>query len=143
VRIREALSSDAEALVGLYADWGHPQPAAVIAGQLAEFEAGALAAVLVAEIDASPAGLVAIVAIPHLARPGRFARLAGLVVSGAHRRRGVGRALVAAAEERAREWGCDRVELTSSRWRDEAHTVYPALGYVELSAQQARYRREL
>jgi GNAT superfamily N-acetyltransferase len=143
VRIREAVSADAEALVGLFADWGHPQPAAVIATQLAEFDAIALAAVIVAEIDADIAGLVAVVALPHLARPGRFARLAGLVVSGAHRRLGVGRALMSAAEDQAREWGCDRLELTSSRWRDEAHAFYPALGYTELSAQQARYRREL
>jgi hypothetical protein len=45
--------------------------------------------------------------------------------------------------QRARAWVCDRLVLTSSRGRDEAHSFYPALGYVELSAQQARYRREL
>lgn len=89
------------------------------------------------------AGMVAVVALPHLARPGRFARLGGLVVGAAHRRRGVGRELMRAAERRARDWGCDRLELASSRWRTEAHAFYPALGYREVSEQQARYRREL
>jgi hypothetical protein len=35
------------------------------------------------------------------------------------------------------------VELTSSRWREEAPRFYEALGYEELSGRQARYRREL
>jgi len=48
VRIREALSSDADALVGLF-----EQPPAVIAAQLAEFDAQAFATVLVAEIETS------------------------------------------------------------------------------------------
>ena len=42
----------------------------------------------------------------------------------------------------ARDWACDRLELTSSRSRTEAHAFYPALGYMQ-SERQARYRREL
>ena len=141
--IRDAHDNDVEALVGLFAEWGHAQPADVIADQLAEWADTPFGEVLVAEIDSCVAGMAAVVAIPHLARPGRFARLAGLAVSGAHRRRGVGRELMRAAEQRARAWGCDRLELTSSKWRTEAHEFHPALGYREMSEQQARYRRDL
>ncbi|HWK24958.1 MAG TPA: GNAT family N-acetyltransferase [Solirubrobacter sp.] len=141
--IRGVRADDVEALAGLFADWGHPQPAEMIAAQLELWSATPCSAVLVEEVDGVVAGLVAVSATPHLARPGRYARIVGLVVGDAFRRRGVGRALVAAAEERAREWGCDRLELTSSRGRVEAHAFYPALGYEEQSRSHARYRREL
>jgi hypothetical protein len=51
VLIRSAHADDAPALVALYADWGHPQPAAVIAGRLAAWEATPHGRVLVAELD--------------------------------------------------------------------------------------------
>jgi GNAT superfamily N-acetyltransferase len=49
-----------------------------------------------------------------------FARIVGLAVRADVRRAGAGATLVRAAEELARGWGCDRVEVTSSRWRTVA-----------------------
>jgi GNAT superfamily N-acetyltransferase len=143
VAVRPARPGDAPALVPLFLQWDHAQPADVISGVLADWEREAYAEVLVAEVDGAVAGVAAVSAGPHFARPGRFARLAGLVVSDAYRRRGVGAALVAAVETQARAWGCDRVELTSSRRRDEAHPFYAALGYTEQSQRQARYLKAL
>ena len=60
-----------------------------------------------------------------------------------HRRRGVATALMRAAEDLARGWGCDRLELTSTRSRAEAPAFYAALGYEDRSARQARYVRLL
>lgn len=141
--IRPARVDDAAALVPLFEDWNHAQPEAVIAERLREWETTPLATVLVAECDGRLAGVAAVNATPHLARPGRFARLVGLAVSSAHRRRGVGRALVHSAEDLAREWGCHRLELTSTRTRAEAPGFYQALGYRDQSERQARYSREL
>jgi N-acetylglutamate synthase-like GNAT family acetyltransferase len=143
VLIRAARHDDVAALEALYAAWDHPQPAAVIADRLAEWEATPRAEILVAELDGSVAGVAAVCASPHLARPGRFARLVGLAVAERWRRRGVAGALVRAAEALAEEWQCDRVELTSSRWRQEAPAFYAALGYRDRSERQARYVREL
>ena len=141
--VRPVRAGDVPALVPLFEEWGHAQPAAVIAAQLDEWARTPLAEVLVAEVDGATAGVAAVSAGPHLARPGRFARRVGLVVAGTHRRRGVGAALVRAAEELARGWGCDRLELTSSRRRDAAHVFYLALGYEEQSESHARYLRQL
>lgn len=131
------------ALVPLFAEWGHQQPALVIAAQLIEWEKTPRAEVLVAELSGEVVGMVAVCVTPHLGRPGRFGRVMGLVVASNHRRHRVGAALMRAAEERAREWGCDRLELTSSRSRDAAHAFYGGLGYVDQSEYQARYLRRL
>ena len=141
--IRAARAGDVPALVPLFAQWGHGQPAAAIAARLDEWERTLFAEVLVAEVDGTLAGVAAVSASPHLARPGRTARLAALVVATTHRRRGVGATLLRTAEDRARRWDCDRLELTSSRARPEAHPFYCALGYEEQSARHARYLRAL
>jgi ribosomal protein S18 acetylase RimI-like enzyme len=143
VLIRAAHAGDAPALVPIYAAWGHPQPAEVIADRLADWASTPHGRVLVADVDGAVAGVVAVAATPHLARPGRFARLVGLAVADGFRRRGVATALVRAAEAAARDWGCDRIELTSTRSRAEAPAFYAALGYEDRSERQARYVRPL
>ena len=55
----------------------------------------------------------------------------GLVVADGARRRGVGRALMAAAEDWARLGGARAVRLRSGVPRTDAHAFYRALGYRE------------
>lgn len=141
--IRAEHADDVPSLVDLYCDWGHPQPAEFIAARLVTWEATAHAEVLVAEIDHTVAGVAAVSASPHFARSGRFARITGFAVASGFRRRGVGAALVREVEELARGWQCDRVEITSSRWRNEAPRFYVALGYEDQSERQARFVRTL
>jgi ribosomal protein S18 acetylase RimI-like enzyme len=143
MQIRPAKTEDVPALVGVFSDWGHPQPADFIAGRLETWAATPHAEVIVAEIDAAVAGVAAVSASPHLARPGSFARLVGLAVSRDFRRHGVGAALVRAAEEIGRDWGCDRLEVSSTRTREEAPGFYVALGYEDRSDRQARFIRPL
>ena len=143
MQIRRARSDDAPRLVGLYEQWGYAQPAAAIAERLALWATTPRAEVLVAEIDGTLAGMVGVYSSPHLALPGRFGRIAGLSVDAAFRRRGVAAALMGAAEELARAWGCDRMEVTSSRSRGEAPEFYPAVGYEDVCARSARFIRPL
>jgi GNAT superfamily N-acetyltransferase len=143
MQIRRARPDDAERLVALYEQWGYPQAASDVAERLALWERTADAEVLVAEMDGALAGMIGVCTTPHLALPGRFARVAGLSVDAGFRRRGVGAALVGAAEELARSWGCDRMEITSSRSRAEAPRFYPALGYEDRCERSARFIRPL
>lgn len=143
ITIRGALRSDAPALVALYTDWDHPAPVDVIDAVLQAWARPGDRAIIVADAGGELAGMAAVAAVPHLSRAGAAARLVGLVVGHAHRRAGVASALLAAAEERAREWGCDQLELTSGRSRREAHLFYPARGYEETSGHHARYLKRL
>jgi N-acetylglutamate synthase-like GNAT family acetyltransferase len=143
VLVRPARPGDAEALVQVFADWSHALPADAIAERLRAWADEPRAELLVAEHDGAVVGVAAVSAGLHVARPGRLARLAGLAVRADARRLGAGAALVRAAEKLARGWGCDRLEATSSRWREEAPGFYAALGYEDLSSRQARYSRDL
>lgn len=52
-----------------------------------------------------------------------------LVVAESARGRGVGRALLEAAEERARERGCWGMSLESAAWRTDSHAFYQRVGW--------------
>ena len=59
-----------------------------------------------------------------------LAQLSLLVVDERVRGRGVGRALVAAAEAWAREQGCHRMIVTTALQRSDAHAFYERIGYA-------------
>jgi GNAT superfamily N-acetyltransferase len=59
------------------------------------------------------------------------AEIGGLVVDRAHRHQGVGRALMAWAEQWARARGCAMVQLRSNVDREETPFFYRAIGYEE------------
>ena len=57
--------------------------------------------------------------------------LENVAVAPAAQGRGIGRALIAHAEQRARELGLPEVALYTNRLMTENLRLYPALGYVE------------
>ena len=74
-------------------------------------------------------GLVALHREPALHHPAPACLITALVTSPHARRRGVGRRLLAAAEEWARARGCNRIVVTSAERRTDAHEFYPRCGY--------------
>ena len=65
---------------------------------------------------------------------GRFGEIIALVISDAHRRKGIGRQLVRKAEE----WVFERekkIRVRSNVVREEAHSFYRALGYTPSKTQ--------
>lgn len=68
--------------------------------------------------------------VPVVHQVGDWCRITALVVDENARGRGVGQALISAAEEAALATGCVRIEATSARRRKDAHRFYDRLGYA-------------
>lgn len=84
----------------------------------------------VAEVDGQVRGLLGFRLRENIERPGRYGEISALVVDAGARRQGIGRALMVAAEQLAREHGCIGTWLVSGLARaEEAHRFYAALGY--------------
>ena len=73
-----------------------------------------------------------------LHRSGPVGRLTALVVDERARGRGVGRALIDAAEGILIERGCVLIEVTSNKRRTDAHAFYERLGYTATSFRFAK-----
>ena len=89
--------------------------------------------VLLAEAGHALVGLASVyVDIPSI-RFGTRCWLEDLVVTSAHRSTGVGRRLLAAATDWARERGCTHLELDSGNAREDAHRFYLDQGMEQQS----------
>lgn len=89
------------------------------------------------------ASLADAAALAALVTQGRWARIESLVVDEAERGTGTGQALIAAAEQAARQWNCCTVEVTSSRSRGDAHAFYQQMGYSDSCDQSGRFLKAL
>lgn len=89
------------------------------------------ARVFVAEEGGAVVGFAAMSVLPLLERDRQLCRLTALIVAREARGRGLGRLLVSRVEEEAAQLGCDRLEVTSSVRRDDAHVFYGRLGFEE------------
>ncbi len=67
--------------------------------------------------------------VHSLLQPMRFGRIGSIGVTSDHRGRGVGRVLVAAAQEWAETRGCVEVRLTVGAFNKRAARLYEELGY--------------
>ena len=95
-------------------------------------------AVLVAELDGAVVGCLSSSAMRVLHRPAPVGRISMMVVDETWRSRGIGAALVRAAERALAAQGCYMVEVTSHVRRTEAHRFYERLGYEKTSVRLAR-----
>jgi len=134
--IREARQSDAEALADLLTELGFPASAADVAERLPRMHAAGEVP-LVAEAD----GLLGCIGwhVMHVVhRPLPVGRITMLIVGAARRGRGVGKALVQAAEARLEQLGCGIIEVTSNAALADAHLFYERLGYRRTSYRFAK-----
>jgi len=135
--IRAAEARDSAALAGLIEQLGYSASAAEVAARLKLMQAEGRA-VLVAELDGEVVACLTTSVMQVLHRPAPVGRISMMVVDEALRNRGVGAALVRAAERSLAERGCYMVEVTSHVRRTEAHRFYENLGHERTSVRLAR-----
>lgn len=132
--IRPARPEDAPAIAGLVTQLGYEAAPREVAERLERILSRRDQRFIVAESDGRVMGWVHVEAAESV-DTGVFAHVAGLVVDRAHRRHGVGAALMGAAEAWARQQGCPVIRLRSSSTRTPAHRFYEGLGYANVKTQ--------
>jgi GNAT superfamily N-acetyltransferase len=125
--VRAARLDDSEAIADLLSQLGYPVDTGAIPSRLERLVMLG-DTVAVAELDGKVVGLAHLQVSPALEHDRPAAKVGALVVDDSSRRRGVGRALVAAMEEEARSRGCGLFYLTTSERRDDAHAFYEQMG---------------
>ncbi len=126
--IRPALPADAPDLEPLLAAVGFPVDVPTIAHRL-EALAGSADLALAADLEGRIVGLLTAHLTPALHRPHPVGRITLLAVAESVQRRGIGRALMMAAEHELSAAGCTIVEAISNRRFKDAHAFYEGLGY--------------
>ena len=130
-KVREAVTAEVERVLGMYEwlfsppgsvppSWDPERARAAIADAIADQEA----AVLVAEHRSDLLGLCTAYLDMNSVRFGPRCWVEDLAVSPEHRSQGVGKDLLGAAKDWARERGATHLELDSADTREDAHRFY-------------------
>ena len=138
---RRAELEDAPALVGLVEELGYPTPLEGVRARLERLLAEPEHAVFVAVEPPEILGWIHVQEFLSLATE-PCGLVTGLVVAAGARRRGLGRALMAAAEDWSRARGLGAMRLRSRVARTGAHAFYLRLGY-EVAKKQLQFRKSL
>ena len=131
---RPARATDAPAVAALVSQLGYEAAEAEVTARLGRVLARSDQQFIVADAEGRLLGWVH-VEIAEYVESGSFAVIGGLVVDRAHRRQGIGAALMAEAEGWARRQGCEVMRLWSSTSRAPAHRFYEGLGYRSVKTQ--------
>ena len=134
-KVREAIPAEVERVLGMY-EWLFAPPGSVPPRWDAERARGAIAqtiedpasAVIIAEHRADLLGLCTAYLDMNSVRFGPRCWVEDLAVSPQHRSQGVGKTLLDAAKDWARERGATHLELDSGDARADAHRFYEREG---------------
>jgi GNAT superfamily N-acetyltransferase len=139
--IRDPRDSDAAALARLLGQLGYPADEQTVRRRLASFAASPADRLFLAEVDGEVVGFAGIHVSPSIEHDADTAKVSTIVVDEAHRRRGIGRALLDAVEAEARARGCGLVFLTTAERRTDAHEFYRRAGWAETGRRFAKELR--
>ena len=136
MRTRIASPADAPSIAALISQLGYDASEEEVGGRLTRLLTRTDQRFIVAESNARLLGWVHVQLAEYI-ESGTCALIGGLVVDRAHRRQGIGAALMAEAEAWAREQGCAVMRLSSSTARTRAHRFYAGLGYDIVKTQHS------
>ncbi|HET6229826.1 MAG TPA: GNAT family N-acetyltransferase [Longimicrobiaceae bacterium] len=136
--IRLAARDDVSEIARLLTELGHPTDACAADELWDEWSASGNAAVVAAAPEGGLSGVATLHRMVVLHRPKPVGRITALVVDPGVRGQGIGRALVAAAEDWLTRAGCGLLEITSNLRLVEAHAFYEHIGYERTSIRLAK-----
>lgn len=134
--------ADTEAVAELCTQLGYPTTAEDIGRRAAVVDSRGHGTVLVAEEDGRVVGWIHVVSTPVL-ETDLYAEIAGLVVDERCRSRGIGLALLDAAESWARDAGCTTIRVRSRIARERAHAFYERHGFRRIKTQHAFEKKSM
>lgn len=129
--VRQAGAGDAGDVAALLDALGYPCSRDEAAERIALVLADRRQVLLLAECDGRVQGLVAMETLYSVAHGSELARITALVVAPGCERQGIGRRLLREVEQRARQAGIARIEVTSNARRSAAHAFYRGCGYAD------------
>jgi GNAT superfamily N-acetyltransferase len=136
--LRRATPDDAERVTELLCQLGYPAEAPAVRRRLERLMASSADETWLVERGGEIAGLVGLHVSESLEHDGPVAKISELVVDERLRGRGIGGALMEAAEREARRRGCVLLFLTTAERREEAHRFYRRLGFEETGRRFAK-----
>jgi GNAT superfamily N-acetyltransferase len=136
--IRAAVASDAAEIARLLTALGHATDTEEVAGRWPAWSAAGNGALVAVAPGGGLAGLATLHQTHVLHRPRPVGRITALVIDPSVRGQGLGRTLVAAAEEMLGASGCGLLEITCHMRRTDAHRFYERIGYEKTSLRFAK-----
>ena len=127
--IRAAEMNDATALAQLMCELGYETTKSEMQARLEEIAADERYRTFVAVHGGNVCGMIGTVTSPSYEHNDPGGRILALATSSTMRRRGIGRALIAIAEQDFARRGINRVALNTQFARENAHKFYESLGY--------------
>jgi len=127
--IRDAELNGAPELAVLVCELGHQTDHTEMETRLELILLNPAYKTFVAIMDGCVCGMIGTLTYPSYEHNDASGRILALVTSSTARRRGIGRALIAAAEKDFAQRGIRRVSLDTRLTREDAHKFYQLLGY--------------
>ena len=132
--IRQMEAHDVECVATLITELGYPATSADIARRFERIDGHDNQLLLVADAGGEAIGWIHVAVHPYLENDAS-AEILGLVVRDAQRGRGIGAALVDAAESWAIRQGCGLLRVRSRIIRERAHAFYERHGFQRIKTQ--------